>query len=57
MIVEKANFKKKIGAITFHASYNHGSVLQAYALQQYICEKFGDSFTYKIINFRTKRHR
>lgn len=27
---------KKIGTITFHASYNHGSCLQAYALQKYI---------------------
>ena len=24
----------KVGVITFHASHNYGSVLQAYALQQ-----------------------
>ena len=27
---------KKIGVITFHASYNYGSNLQAYALQEYV---------------------
>lgn len=25
---------KKVGIITFHASHNYGSMLQAYALQQ-----------------------
>ncbi len=45
---------KKIGIITFHASHNYGSMLQAYALKRtvealgYICE---------IINFRTKRQK
>ena len=28
--------KKKIGIITFHNSYNCGSMLQAYALQQIV---------------------
>lgn len=43
--------KKSVGIITFHASHNYGSMLQAYALQQailnmgYLCE---------IINFRTR---
>ena len=27
---------KKIGTITFHNSYNYGSVLQAFALQTYL---------------------
>lgn len=27
---------KNIGIITFHCSYNYGSVLQAYALQKYL---------------------
>ena len=27
---------KKVGIITFHAAYNYGSMLQAYALQQVI---------------------
>ena len=26
--------KRKVGIITFHASHNYGSMLQAYALQQ-----------------------
>ena len=30
------NIMKKIGIITFHNSYNCGSMLQAYALQQVI---------------------
>lgn len=45
----------KIGTITFHASHNYGSVLQAYALQTYI-EKLGVEenipIDYKIINLR-----
>lgn len=49
--------KKHVGAITFHSSYNHGSVLQAYALQEYILKKYGDYFDYEIINLRTKRQK
>ena len=49
--------KKAIGTITFHSSYNHGSVLQAYALQEYITKKYGDYFRYDIINLRTKRQK
>lgn len=49
--------KKKICAITFHSSYNHGSVLQAYALQQFITKEFGNYFTYNIINLRTERQK
>lgn len=43
---------KKVGIITFHASHNFGSMLQAYALQQVILHM---GFDCKIINFRTKK--
>lgn len=43
--------KKKVGIITFHASHNYGSMLQAYALQQTILSM---GFDCEIINFRTK---
>lgn len=46
--------KKNIGIITFHASYNYGSMLQAYALQQSLL-KMGHEC--EVINFRTKRQR
>lgn len=42
---------KKVGIITFHASHNCGSMLQAYALQQKIFE-FG--YTNEIINYINK---
>ena len=45
---------KKILTITFHASYNYGSCLQAYALQEYIRKIEKDKCEYKIINLRTK---
>ena len=41
----------KIGIITFHASFNYGSMLQAWALQTFL-EKQGHEV--KIINFRQK---
>ena len=31
--------KKKVGIITFHASHNYGSMLQAYALQETVLGK------------------
>lgn len=43
---------KSIGCITFHASHNYGSCLQAYALQEFIKENFPD-IDYKILNFRS----
>ena len=46
--------KQKVGIITFHASHNYGSMLQAYALQQVILEMRHDC---EIINFRTERQR
>lgn len=46
----------KIGALTFHSSYNFGSNLQTYALQQYVCklakEQKKDT-QYEVINLRT----
>lgn len=46
--------KKKVGIITFHASHNYGSMLQAYALQQVVLNMGCDC---KIINFRTERQK
>lgn len=42
--------KETVGIITFHASHNYGSMLQAYALQQVILNL---GFECEIINFRT----
>ena len=44
----------KIGILTFHGSHNYGSMLQAYALQQYL-ESCGHQV--KIINLRNKKSR
>lgn len=43
---------KKIGCLTFHASYNYGSALQAYALQTVFCKLGEETIEYKIINYR-----
>lgn len=40
--------KKNIGVITFHCSYNYGSMLQAYALQQYLKKQ---GYNTKIIDY------
>lgn len=40
----------KTGTLTFHASHNYGSMLQAYALQKSMIEIFGNN---EIINLRT----
>lgn len=45
---------KKVGIITFHASYNYGSMLQAYALQQTVL-KLG--YACEIINFRSNNQK
>lgn len=45
---------KKIATITFHSSYNYGSHLQAYALQEFIKEISNEPIDYKIINLRTQ---
>lgn len=43
--------KKKIGIVTFHASHNYGSLLQAYALSYYLQSK---GYYVEIINLRTE---
>lgn len=48
---------KKIATITFHASYNYGSNLQAYALQEYIKKIGKNKYEYQIINLRTVRQK
>ncbi len=48
------NSRKTSGTVTFHASHNYGSVLQAYALQKTI-EKLG--VDNEIINLRTERQK
>lgn len=46
--------QKKVGVLTFHASHNYGSCLQAYALQTTL-KKLG--VQPEIINFRTARQK
>lgn len=43
---------KKIGTITFHSSYNYGSCLQAYALQEFV-KSLSEDINYEIINYRS----
>lgn len=45
---------KKISTITFHASYNYGSNLQSFALQEFVKKIGNNKYDYEIINFRTK---
>ena len=45
---------EKVSIITFHASHNYGSCLQAYALQQVVKEL---NYDCEIINFRTDRQK
>lgn len=47
---------KKIATITFHSSYNYGSNLQAYALQEYV-KKICEDSEYNIINLRTDKQK
>lgn len=47
----------KIGTVTFHGAQNFGSVLQAYALQEFIkglYDKFEKECDYRVINYRTE---
>jgi hypothetical protein len=46
---------KRIAIITFHASHNYGSVLQAYALQQTIFKLLNKECVCEIINFRSNK--
>ena len=44
---------KKIGTVTFHRAQNYGSVLQTYALQNFVCglgKEYGEEIDYKVIN-------
>ena len=46
---------KKIATLTFHSAYNYGSVLQAYALQEFclkILKEHDEKCDYKVINLR-----
>ena len=53
MIGDGKIIMKKIGIITFHCSYNYGSVLQAYALQKYL---INNGYNVKIIDYRSKNY-
>lgn len=44
---------KKVATITFHAPYNYGANLQAYALQEYVKKLCNGDVEYRIINLRT----
>ena len=48
---------KTIRTITFHSSYNYGSCLQAYALQETIKRISNNNVEYKIINLRTNKQK
>lgn len=48
---------KKISTITFHSSYNYGSNLQAYALQEYVKKLCNYDCNYSIINYRKKEQK
>ncbi len=50
--MEKDNIKK-IGLLTYHASHNMGSMLQAYAMQNILRTRFSGDV--EIINFSTKK--
>ncbi len=44
---------KKVGTITFHRAQNYGSILQTYALQNFVCklgQKNGVEIDYKVID-------
>lgn len=45
---------KRIAVITFHSSYNFGSNLQAFALQEYIKQLCDNNCLYNIINLQKK---
>lgn len=45
---------KSVGILTFHASHNYGSMLQAYALQQTVLSM---GYKCEIINFRSERQK
>lgn len=52
--------KLKIATITFNHAHNHGSMLQTYALQRFVCNlgvKSGVDVDYKIIDYDTDKQR
>ena len=48
---------KKIATITFHAAYNYGSNLQAYALQEHAKKICNNNCMYEIINLRNEKQK
>ena len=47
----------KIGTVTFHGAQNFGSVLQTYALQEFVAglyKEAGQTCNYNVINYRTE---
>lgn len=48
---------KKIATITFHSSYNYGSNLQAYALQEFIKKISNEEIQYDILNLRIDKQK
>lgn len=50
-------YMKTIGCITFHASFNYGSCLQAFALQKFVEGLEPGSLNYSIVNLRTKKQK
>lgn len=46
--------KKKVGIVTFHTADNYGAVLQAYALQEFICKHIEHDV--QIVDFNTPDH-
>lgn len=52
--------KLKIATITFNHAHNHGSMLQTYALQQFVCtlgKNAGVDIDYKVIDYDTDKQR
>ena len=43
----------KIGILTYHRSINYGAFVQAYALQQTLVKKYGDSVEVEIIDYES----
>ena len=52
--------KLKIATITFNHAHNHGSMLQTYALQQFVCNLGANAdveIEYKVIDYNTDKQR
>lgn len=49
---------KKVGTITFHRAQNYGSILQTYALQNFVCtigQNSGTEIDYKVIDVKPNK--